>query len=74
MKRGNSLGGVPLEGARRERRTSVIDCEALEIAWGSFAGGSEAGTPDELGWIVKRGNSLAGLRWRERDGSVVNGL
>ena len=28
VKRGNSLGEAPLEGARRNRRTGVMDCEA----------------------------------------------
>ena len=62
---GNSLGRAPLKGARRECRTSVdgISVElrtsvdgmcSVEVAWGSCAGRSETGVPDECGWGVKR--------------------
>ena len=44
VKRGNSLGGAPLQAARSMRRTMWTDGEAY-IAWGSSAGGSEIEAP-----------------------------
>ena len=73
VKHGNNLGGVVPDGARPERRLSVDGPVqrgnrlggALLERWKrrtsmASAGGSEAGTPDECAWIVKRGNSLRG--------------
>ena len=36
VKRANSLGGAPLEGARPERRASVERVQSVEIAWGEL--------------------------------------
>ena len=78
VKRGNSLGGVPLDGARRERRTSVIDCEALEIAWGEFRwrerGGNAGRTwMDCEAWKKLGGPPLEGARRERREWTVKCG-